>query len=185
MNSIIIDTTADKLLLIVIKGNEVYTFLSGEAKRHTATVLVELDKLLKTANICIRDVQNIGVIVGPGSFTGIRIGVATANALSFALGANLVEITSLEPILLNQTNALSLLGCNHGNYYALLKNGTDEQYFSLNETDLKNYLVPLFFVNSPSIDKIVECFNLKLKNKIFVPVAKPFYIKQSSAVSKF
>lgn len=49
-------------------------------------VLLLIEKILKENNLEPSDLTDIGVEEGPGSFTGIRVGVAIANAFSFALG---------------------------------------------------------------------------------------------------
>ena len=180
--SLIIDTTGNILNLALIYGDKVSHFLGNEnARRHTSSILVEIDNLLKKANFCIRDIKNIGVIVGPGSFTGIRIGVATANALVKATGANLIEITSLEPYLINLDNGLSLIDCNHKNYYALHKKDGKSEYLAISEEEISQYSEPHIYIDKPNIKKIIECFNQKIKEKEFSKTSTPFYIKRSSA----
>lgn len=63
---------------------------------HSERLLPALEQLLLDANIEPQDLQAIAVVTGPGSFTGIRIGVATGKGLSYALGHPLVGITALE-----------------------------------------------------------------------------------------
>lgn len=59
-----------------------------EAGRQLSECLLkEIDGLLKEAGVTFKDISAIKVKTGPGSFTGIRIGIALANALGFALGA--------------------------------------------------------------------------------------------------
>jgi tRNA threonylcarbamoyladenosine biosynthesis protein TsaB len=71
---------------------------SGERPGHTAQLLELSREALAIAGGSFADVRRIGVGVGPGSFTGLRIGVATARALAFATGAELVAISSLEAL---------------------------------------------------------------------------------------
>ncbi len=52
--------------------------------------------LLDEAGCALRDLDGIGVTMGPGSFTGVRIGVATAKALAYALDCRLAAVTTLE-----------------------------------------------------------------------------------------
>jgi tRNA threonylcarbamoyladenosine biosynthesis protein TsaB len=62
---------------------------------HSAELLPALARLLREAGVDWPDVRAIAVGVGPGTFTGLRIGVATARALAHALGIGLTPVSSL------------------------------------------------------------------------------------------
>jgi tRNA threonylcarbamoyladenosine biosynthesis protein TsaB len=67
----------------------------GERPRHTSQLLTEARALLRRAKLELGDVDRIAVGVGPGSFTGLRVGIATARALAQASGAPLVGVSTL------------------------------------------------------------------------------------------
>jgi len=54
-------------------------------QNHSEKLLPAILKILKRNKIALKDLLGIGVAAGPGSFTGVRVGVAAANALGFAL----------------------------------------------------------------------------------------------------
>ncbi len=54
-------------------------------QNHSEKLLPAIEKLLSKNKLTIRDLRGIGVVRGPGSFTGVRVGVACANALGFVL----------------------------------------------------------------------------------------------------
>nr|WP_316651930.1 tRNA (adenosine(37)-N6)-threonylcarbamoyltransferase complex dimerization subunit type 1 TsaB [uncultured Gellertiella sp.] len=64
-------------------------------KGHSERLMAMLDETLAQAGIALSQVERIGVTVGPGSFTGIRTGVATARGLSLALGVPAAGISAL------------------------------------------------------------------------------------------
>jgi tRNA threonylcarbamoyladenosine biosynthesis protein TsaB len=70
----------------------------GERPRHTAQLLAQARGLLELAGIAFADLDRIAVGVGPGSFTGLRIGVATARALAQATGAELAAVSTLRAL---------------------------------------------------------------------------------------
>jgi len=74
--------------------------LPGERPGHAQQLLGLIADVTMRAGIAPGDVDRIAVGVGPGSFTGLRIGVATARGLAQASGAELVGVSSLEALAL-------------------------------------------------------------------------------------
>lgn len=63
---------------------------------HAERLMAMIDDALAEAKLTLTDVERIGVTVGPGSFTGIRVGVAAARGLALALGVECVGVSTLE-----------------------------------------------------------------------------------------
>lgn len=68
---------------------------AGERPGHVQQLLPLAAELLREADVGWADVSRIGVGIGPGTFTGLRIGVATARALAATAGADLVAVSTL------------------------------------------------------------------------------------------
>lgn len=66
--------------------------LSREGRRHARTLLAELQGLLEGLHLTPRDVETIAVSIGPGSFTGLRVGVTCAKTWAYATGCRLVAV---------------------------------------------------------------------------------------------
>lgn len=67
-------------------------------RTHSENIMVAIDDLLKLTEHTINDVDKLAVSIGPGSFTGIRIGVAVAKGLAYSLGKKIVGINELDAI---------------------------------------------------------------------------------------
>jgi tRNA threonylcarbamoyladenosine biosynthesis protein TsaB len=83
----VFDSKADKLL-----GRVSETIGRGHAER----LMTMIDEALAEAKLSLTNVERIGVTVGPGSFTGIRVGVAAARGLALALGVDCVGVSTLD-----------------------------------------------------------------------------------------
>jgi len=70
-------------------------------KTHSQTLLPMLAEIMKMADTEPKDIGAVAVAKGPGSFTGLRIGSATAKGLGLALGIPLIEVSTLEALALN------------------------------------------------------------------------------------
>lgn len=72
---------------------------SEEPRSHTKLVMAMVNELVTEAGVSIADLDAIGVTVGPGSFTGLRIGFATVQGLAFAADLPLVAVSTLQTLV--------------------------------------------------------------------------------------
>lgn len=70
-------------------------------KTHSQTLLPMLDEVIKMTGLCLEEMDAIAVSAGPGSFTGLRIGAATAKGLGLALGKPLIAVPTLDAMAYN------------------------------------------------------------------------------------
>lgn len=96
MNKLIVDTANDVLMIALQAGDKIFS-MTGETKsRHNESMLPLIDKLLNEHGLEIKDVNELGVVVGPGSFTGIRVGIATIKAFRDVLKIDAKGINNLD-----------------------------------------------------------------------------------------
>lgn len=82
-----INTKDQKKVIVELKDkNEVIDSLSEENKYGSQVLLPLIERILKENNLEYKDLTEIKVEKGPGSFTGLRVGASVANTLGFALG---------------------------------------------------------------------------------------------------
>jgi tRNA threonylcarbamoyl adenosine modification protein YeaZ len=68
----------------------------GRGRRHAETIAPAIRSCCQIAGVTLSQVEAVVVDVGPGLFTGLRVGVGTAKALAYALGVPLVAVSSLD-----------------------------------------------------------------------------------------
>lgn len=96
MNSILgIDTSTDYLCVALRSGGKQFESFHHIGFKHSEHLLTEIDHLLSRAGLTPADLDLIVCTRGPGSFTGLRIGMSTAKGLSCGSKTPLVSVTSL------------------------------------------------------------------------------------------
>jgi len=98
MNILVFDTSTDLLSAGLRKSDGRLAALVESGFRHSETLLPAIGRCLAAASVTLGDVGLIACTKGPGSFTGLRIGLATAKGLSLALGIPWVGIPTLDCI---------------------------------------------------------------------------------------
>lgn len=95
MYTLYIDTHTDKICIVIYKDGKALVVNEKETHQHSTTTMPVLIESLKKANIEIKDIDEIFVVNGPGSFTGVRLGVTIAKTLAYTLNKPIKTISSL------------------------------------------------------------------------------------------
>lgn len=77
-------------------GNVLASFFTNHRKTHSETLLPMIDEIVRMTDTDRADIGAIAVSAGPGSFTGLRIGAATAKGLAFALNKPVIAVPTLD-----------------------------------------------------------------------------------------
>ena len=129
MNSLFIDTSCKYLCIGIAKNNKVIYKLQQEAiKKQSELTIPFLQEALSKNDMNLNDIDEVVVTIGPGSFTGIRIGVATTKAFHDSLDIPCIGISSLEALGYNLIDinenecVFSMIDCKNDNcYFALFQ----------------------------------------------------------------
>jgi tRNA threonylcarbamoyladenosine biosynthesis protein TsaB len=98
-----IDTATQRASIALHDGSTLRAECTWEAaNRHTVTLLPRVVQLLAASGLTTADLTAIGVCIGPGSYTGVRIGVATAKGLASAGKLGLIGIPTLNILAASQ-----------------------------------------------------------------------------------
>ncbi|MGB8002752.1 MAG: tRNA (adenosine(37)-N6)-threonylcarbamoyltransferase complex dimerization subunit type 1 TsaB, partial [Gaiellaceae bacterium] len=98
-----------------VDGEEVL----GERTSRAVTVLEDLDALLRQAGAHTRELDGLAVGIGPGSFTGVRIGLATARGLSLALAVPVAGVSTLAALAAGAPGAVPVIDARRGEVFIL------------------------------------------------------------------
>lgn len=97
MKILSVDTSSKICNINLIQDDKVLKYLEIEDDiTHAKKLMHGIDSVLKETNTKLKDIDFFGSIIGPGSFTGIRIGVSTLKGFALALNKKIIPATSLE-----------------------------------------------------------------------------------------
>lgn len=167
MNRLIINTANDKLFIVLQTGGNVFCKQSESKMHHNETMLPLIDELLKENKLDIEQIDELGVVVGPGSFTGIRVGIATIKAFRDSLKICAKGINNLDYLYKlaieknDNINTVAIKGSRDSYFVARYVNDVVYKYDrNLTEQELKqvsdNSLVGMF-----SVDPALNCVELE------------------------
>ncbi|MBB3144364.1 tRNA threonylcarbamoyl adenosine modification protein YeaZ [Phyllobacterium trifolii] len=127
MKLLALDTAAN-LCSVAVLDVESGTILAASSedigKGHAERLMTAIEQVAATARISITDIGKIAVSIGPGSFTGVRVGVSTARGFAFALKCPAVGISTLQALAYDAAKQfshrpiLSIIDARHDELYA-------------------------------------------------------------------
>jgi tRNA threonylcarbamoyladenosine biosynthesis protein TsaB len=110
------DTATDAATSALVWDGEVL----GELTSRPVTVLEDLDALLRRGGVRDTQVEGIAVGIGPGSFTGLRMGLITARTLAFAWGTGLAGVCTLDALAAGAPGAVPVIDARRREVFALV-----------------------------------------------------------------
>lgn len=123
MNIIAVDTSTEACSVALMFNNEITHDFVISQRDHTKQVLPMLDRLLKQSGYSMSQVDAIAFTKGPGSFTGVRIGIGIAQGLALGIDKPMLAISTLKVLaqgayrLQGATNVISAIDARMGEVY--------------------------------------------------------------------
>jgi tRNA threonylcarbamoyl adenosine modification protein YeaZ len=180
----LIDTTNSYLILSAVHDDVViFTFINKCINKINENILPTINECLKSNKITLESVDEFYVIVGPGSYTGIRIGVASMLAFSIAYGKPLLGISLLDAFVLSlDKSIIRIFYCIRKNYYITKYYNfekdiyTDYEVVETADLDSSGILIDDNIYNPANtlLNKKLECFKRDYKPMYF---SNTFYYK--------
>ncbi len=120
-NFLAVDTSSRHLTVAAVKdGKAVVNFIPDCAMRHSVVLMDEVEKTLDAAGLTPSDCDYFAAVTGPGSFTGIRIGISCVKGFATALNKKAVGVTAFDLIAYNVNSGVPYLvaiDAAHDHYY--------------------------------------------------------------------
>lgn len=173
-----IDSSAKSASVAVTDSGKILSsFYINTGLTHSQTLMPMLDNALKCANLTLNDIDLIAVNKGPGSFTGIRIGVAAAKGLADTCLKKAVGISTLESMAYNLISidciAVTVMDARCAQVYAavfrikdrVIQRLADDRAIAINELEemLQNYNEPIILVGDGA-DVCIKSFSSNNNN---------------------
>ena len=120
MNYLAIDTSGSHLTVVLSVNGKIYErFLPNSGVNHSVELMGCVDELFSASNTTPYDIDVYCSVVGPGSFTGIRIGVSTVKGFADPTHKKVLSVTSFDTIAYNKTSGkvLAVINARHDNFY--------------------------------------------------------------------
>lgn len=96
MKTLFIDTHKSEMTVILRNDEEEIRISKSSDRSHSEVVMPAIEEVFKKSNLTVSDLDLIVVVNGPGSFTGVRIGVVIAKTMAYTKNIPIKSITSLE-----------------------------------------------------------------------------------------
>lgn len=164
MITLFIDTSCSDVSIAILKDNKIISKkVESIPNEHSKYAVSYVEKVLKDANILPKEVNNIMVVNGPGSFTGIRIGLTIAKIYAYLLDIKVNLVSSLKTLALSTTGEyiLSIIDAKNNNCYIGLY---DKEYNEVINEHFSTYDEVKEIINNYDNIKIVSNSNIKLEN---------------------
>ena len=121
MKILAIDTSSKNATVAITENEEKLIELNNsDEKTHSQKLMPMIDEAFQKTNLSLDDINLLVCGLGPGSFTGVRIGIATAKAFADSKNITVVGVNSLEELAYNlntQGFICSTIDAGHGNTY--------------------------------------------------------------------
>lgn len=162
MKILAVDTSSKNcsVAIVEVDENKNYNTIISEnnddERTHSQKLMPMIDEMLKKSNLSLDDINLLACCLGPGSFTGIRIGIATIKAFADVKNIPTVGVTSLESLAYNVSQyslIFPIIDCKNENVYSALFAFENNTYVQIGDNIAEN------------INTVLDNFSKFIKNK--------------------
>lgn len=188
---LLLDTSSNNLIVSIIRNNEVLYFFNDINNNETsAKVMPAIDEAFRKTKLDIKEIDKLFIVNGPGSFTGIRVGVTIAKVIGYCLNIPLIPISELELLATTKTKAtynVPIIDARRGYVFGAIYDKElnivlEQQHILLTELE-KSYPKSHMVITNDNMD--IDIVKIIQKHEHDTPIhpheLKPNYLKRTEA----
>ncbi|WP_160689749.1 tRNA (adenosine(37)-N6)-threonylcarbamoyltransferase complex dimerization subunit type 1 TsaB [Clostridium sp. C2-6-12] len=180
MITLAVDSSSKVATVALIKDEKLLGEITlNDKKEHSVILMTIIEDLLKNNNLKVDDIDGYVVSKGPGSFTGLRIGMATVKGLSFGSNKPYVSVSSLDALAFSAANFDGIIcpimdALRNSVYTSLYKSNATYSVNTASSADIDSKNNPsvelerLFDYSALDIDELIELIKSKNEKVIFI-----------------
>jgi len=186
MKRLFIDTHSEKITVILCSEDKVFTSEATTCKSHSEVAVPTINEMLLKHDVKCSELDEIIVVNGPGSFTGVRIGVTIAKTMAYTLNIPIKTITSLEMYGISCDEDFDVVTIEDakGVYSARRENDKFVDFMYQSKTEFDEYIkankYKILENRKIEIGKVLEY--LEDKDSVNPHKVNPIYIKEIDAL---
>ncbi len=186
--------TTNLVVAIIINGKITYLYDKNDGKDTSSKIMPVIDEAFKKSGIKVQDIDKIFVVNGPGSFTGIRVGLTVCKTMAYSFNIPIVLVSSLEVMASGYDyDVISLIDARRGYVFAGgydrdLNSFYDDRYVLFEDSGLEGNFVSYDDFSFSTVKPKLDLIKLVKKHKddigVNPHVANPNYLKLTEAEEK-
>ncbi len=137
MRILALDTSVSSFNIAFYDGKKIYEKQVTNIKNHSTTLLPLIDEFINQYNISLDKIEYYAITLGPGSFTGLRIGLATLKGINYAYDKSIIPLNTLDAYTyddsINTKYICSMIMMNKKDIYANIYIRNNNKYIKIND----------------------------------------------------
>ena len=167
MINLFIDTSMANVSISILKDNKILSIIQEEIpNEHSKYVTSYVKRVIDEASLDANDIDNILVVNGPGSFTGVRIGVTIAKTYGYLINKEIIPVSSLKALAISSSKSIN------GNIMSVITANRSSYYVGIYDSEYNN-IIDEEFVSRERLVELIEKYNPYIVSNDYNIISNP------------